>query len=56
MATFEKFEDMEAWQNSRELCQELFLITERVSIEKVPQNSFIFLELQKYLRQQENER
>lgn len=29
MATFEKFEDMEAWQKSRKLCQELFLITER---------------------------
>jgi four helix bundle protein len=29
MATFAKFEDMEAWQKSRSLCQKLYMITGR---------------------------
>jgi len=29
MATFQRFEDMEVWQKARELCQNIFMITER---------------------------
>ena len=34
MATFRKFEDMEAWQKARVLCQEIFSLTERDNFNK----------------------